>query len=291
MNNSPRKPDETPLDAVLESAAKHHRSVQAPDGFSKSVMARVAVDEAAGPNEARGASAHRTSGLLQFRLWVAAALVLAAFFAGWALSPRNTAQKAAGAGSGESTARRTDESPRRTLGEPSSSGDHGDVTIQDLKNEMGAGAAANDRKTANGSGAGAIDQARPPAGVPSTLAGRFPRSADRRVYCAIDLPSNEVSFGPFLLAPLPAGASIPSIAGFAARMARLPVSDAEKLLKAIDSKYNKAVQPCLAAFSGTLVPVQGVVTQPRPEEAPQQASASNPSEGDAVEVVIYTRAN
>lgn len=282
MSNEPTNPsnDDEALDRLLGDVAARADKAQAPSGFADRVMVSIAREDALLTKGTVKSGGSLTFGRALGISAAAAALLFVAFLLGREYGTSNTNDN-----SGDSKLTSNDGS-RGARNFDNREGDP--VTIQDLAHDLNAGSPANAKNNGARSGDTASrvgdDRGRPSQTSPSTIAGRFPRSADRRVYVVIDAKNAAASL-PAQKAPS-GGWKAPSMLGYNWHLLSLPVADAEKLLISIDAKYKSAARAHLAGFSNTLLPVDGVVTPPRVD----YTEPTPPAVGDdSIELVIYTQ--
>lgn len=287
--------DERELDRLLEEASAEARDASPPAGFADRVMGGIAREElllnrknasrvAAGASHAH-TGVNFTFGQLAVFCTAAAALLAVAFFLGREFTAHRNANSNNNNIAGESP--RNAESGRGAIKFENSDG--GKVTIDQLANELDAGARGDvnvkggNRHESPGSRM-AADRARGEHASPSTLAGRFPRSADRRVYVVIDVRDAGMALP--TQKPVAGAWTPPAMRGYAAYFYNLPIAEAEKLLVSLDGRFKEHARAHLAGFSNSLLPVNGVVTPPRVD----YNEPTPPAPGDdSVEVVIYAQ--
>ncbi|MBI3820143.1 MAG: hypothetical protein HY286_15725 [Planctomycetes bacterium] len=280
-NPNPTPPlDERALDALLSQAAADARDASAPDGFADRVMGTIASEESLLlEKRAGGASAGSRGGSFGKLLGVCGAVAVVLIIA-FKLGNEFGRSGGGDAGSKENAGENIKPSKFDNI-------KNDRVTVEDLKNDLQAGSGNGNNKNSPNHSSAKVggDKGRPGQTSPSTIAGRFPRSADRRVYVVIDAKDG----GPELASAkgFATDWQPPVVKDYNPHLFKLPVADAEKLLHSLDEKFKGSARAHLAGFSDTLLPVNDVlVTPPRADYTEPTPPAAG---DDSIEIVIYTQ--
>lgn len=273
MSGPSHNSDSGALDRLLRQASVDHQRTTAPPGFAPRVLTAVQQDVGSNPVSA-AAESTPAAGLSRYaRIVGVGAAVIIAFIGGYYIS------------NGDAIPPR-DSGTRSTVAPntPISTGEMDTFSPTDLENELGAG-----RGVPRGAGLAPASrtshESTRGATAPSTIAGRFPRSSDFRVYIVVNRAAADLDLPPAGRTSLP-DYRAPAHAGFVSQILSLSIHDAEKLLSRLDTTFPGAAEPHLAVFTDSIVPVSGVVTPPRfDSSAPGKPGPSD----DRVEIVIYTR--